>query len=204
MSLFIFCYVYFWYYYIRVVLIKRHSFFSLLHVCRLVSSATHCNTLQHIATHCNTLQHTATHCNTLQYIATHCNTLQHPKNSFSFLFCVRADWCGYSLLLQHIATHYNTLQHTATHCNTQQKLSLFLLCVCRLLWLFSPSATHCNTLQHTATHDKTPKTLFFCSYACLQVVVTRGGGLGSRPKNMYGERLGDGVEYHLMKPTPRR
>jgi len=34
--------------------------------------------------------------------------------------------------------------------------------------------------------------------------VERGGGLGSRPKKMYGERLGDGVEYHLMKPTPRR
>ena len=32
----------------------------------------------------------------------------------------------------------------------------------------------------------------------------RGGGLGSRPKKMYGERLGDGVEYHLMRPTPRR
>jgi len=32
----------------------------------------------------------------------------------------------------------------------------------------------------------------------------RGGGLGSRPKKMYGERLGDGVEYHWMKPTPRR
>ena len=32
----------------------------------------------------------------------------------------------------------------------------------------------------------------------------RGGGLGSRPKKMYGERLGDGVEYHSMKPTPRR
>ena len=32
----------------------------------------------------------------------------------------------------------------------------------------------------------------------------RGGGLGSRPKKMYGERLGDGVEYHLMKPTPCR
>ena len=29
----------------------------------------------------------------------------------------------------------------------------------------------------------------------------RGGGLGSRPKKMYGERLGDGVEYHLMSPT---
>ena len=24
----------------------------------------------------------------------------------------------------------------------------------------------------------------------------RGGGLGSRPKKIYGERLGDGVEYH--------
>ena len=35
-------------------------------------------------------------------------------------------------------------------------------------------------------------------------LVMRGGGLGSRPKKMYGERLGDGVEYHLMKPTPRR
>jgi len=34
--------------------------------------------------------------------------------------------------------------------------------------------------------------------------LSRGGGLGSRPKKMYGERLGDGVEYHLMKPTPRR
>ena len=35
-------------------------------------------------------------------------------------------------------------------------------------------------------------------------VQRRGGGLGSRPKKMYGERLGDGVEYHLMSPTPRR
>jgi len=31
----------------------------------------------------------------------------------------------------------------------------------------------------------------------------RGGGLGSRPKKMYGERLRDGVEYHLMSPMPR-
>ena len=30
------------------------------------------------------------------------------------------------------------------------------------------------------------------------------GGLGLRPKKIYGERLGDGVEYHLMSPTPRR
>jgi len=31
----------------------------------------------------------------------------------------------------------------------------------------------------------------------------RGGGLGSRPKKIYGKRLGDGVE-NLMSPTPRR
>jgi len=42
-------------------------------------------------------------------------------------------------------------------------------------------------------------------YLCKRALhIRRGGGLGSRPKKMYGERLGDGVEYHLMKPTPRR
>jgi len=41
-------------------------------------------------------------------------------------------------------------------------------------------------------------------YTYISRVVQRGGGLGSRPKNMYGERLGDGVEYNLMKSTPRR
>jgi len=36
------------------------------------------------------------------------------------------------------------------------------------------------------------------------LVAARGGGLGSRPKKMYWEYSGDGVEYHLMSPTPRR
>jgi len=36
----------------------------------------------------------------------------------------------------------------------------------------------------------------------MMTVGWRGGGLGSRPKKMYGERLGDGVEYDLMSPTP--
>jgi len=30
------------------------------------------------------------------------------------------------------------------------------------------------------------------------------GGWGRDPKKMYGERLEDGVEYHLMSPTLRR
>jgi len=43
-----------------------------------------------------------------------------------------------------------------------------------------------------------------CKDRCMYRALVRGGGLGSRPKKMYGERLGDGVEYHLMGPTPRR
>ena len=41
-------------------------------------------------------------------------------------------------------------------------------------------------------------------HICRRAHRARGGGLGSRPQKMYGERLGDGVEYHLMSPTPRR
>ena len=43
-----------------------------------------------------------------------------------------------------------------------------------------------------------------CESAEFFVGLHGSGHLGSRPKKMYGERLGDGVEYHLMKPTPRR
>jgi len=43
-----------------------------------------------------------------------------------------------------------------------------------------------------------------CLPSCTGCLLERGGGLGSRPKKMYGGRLGDGVEYHSMKPTPRR
>ena len=63
--------------------------------------------------------------------------------------------------------------------------------------------THIHTHQiheeckHTHNVHKTPNTHDTAPHK-------RGGGLGSRPKKMYGERLGDGVEYHLMKPTPRR
>jgi len=45
-----------------------------------------------------------------------------------------------------------------------------------------------------------------CAKGLLRKKFSKGevGGLGSRPKKMYGERLGDGVEYHLMSPMPRR
>jgi len=34
---------------------------------------------------------------------------------------------------------------------------------------------------------------------CPSASLPRGGGLGSRPKKMYGGRLGAGVEYHFQE-----
>ena len=80
--------------------------------------------------------------------------------------------------------------------------------------------THCNSHTHTHlnTHcsrfvivTKTLKQskhfhywLWFIWLFMSRRFVMRVGELGSRPKKMYGERLGDRVEYHLMSPTPRR
>jgi len=61
-----------------------------------------------------------------------------------------------------------------------------------------------NCSMCTQTLDL-PSVHFMCSYQVYVFSIrytSRGGGLGSRPKKMYGERLGDGVEYHLMSPTP--
>ena len=68
-------------------------------------------------------------------------------------------------------------------------------------------------VQHLHVHRRQsleltpPPPIAYATSASASVIFrheTRGGGLGSRPKNVYGETLGDGVEYHLMKPTPRR
>jgi len=65
---------------------------------------------------------------------------------------------------------------------------------CKRIYIFVYCACH---LQYNLTN------IYVYLYLCT-LLTRRGGGLGSRPKKMYGERLGDGVEYHLMKPTPRR
>jgi len=102
------------------------------------------------------------------------------------------------------------------------------------LWntLWNTHTPHCQThIQHAVKHTKGPTNthidanvavLFhieksfcvnrvLCPYTdengvtrSFHLQTPRGGGLGSRPKKMYGERLGDGVEFHLMSPTPRR
>ena len=188
-------------------------------------TATHCyipqhtvihrNTLHHTATHCDTLQHTATQCYILQHTAALCNALQHTSPICARFCCKKKNLKWNTLqpmvtrrnvlhraiihehyfsliLLPKTTSNCNTLQHTATHCNTLHHIAAHcctVQCVAthELYFVLVLSQTHCNTLQHTAP---------YCS--------TRGGGLGSRPKKMYGERLGDGVEYHLMSPTPRR
>ena len=65
----------------------------------------------------------------------------------------------------------------------------------------------CVYILHVCVHVYTPFVYAYMRthplYLCTRVY-TRGGGLGSRPKKMYEEYLGDGVEYHLMSPTPRR
>jgi len=58
-------------------------------------------------------------------------------------------------------------------------------------------------LRHPLPFIQSSDTLSIFVWHPLYNRLTRGGGLGSRPKKMYGKRLGDGVEYHLMSPTPR-
>jgi len=79
-------------------------------------------------------------------------------------------------------------------------LSILVTKATPLLCLTQQCATVCcGVWQCAALHSY----LHIC-VECVDSHPTRGGGLGSRPRKMYGERLGDGVEYHLMSPTPRR
>ena len=101
-------------------------------------------------------------------------------SSFCWLMCVT-----------HTHTHKNTHAHTLTHTHAHTHTHTL-------------KHTHTHTGTHTHTHTHTLDAYLVLILAQWVAVVLRGGGLGSRPKKMYGERLGDGVEYHFMKTTPRR
>jgi len=73
--------------------------------------------------------------------------------------------------------------------------------ICHKRYVYTCNATH--ELDHPSPRTHVNHTTHFLVVTWIPLT-KRGGGLGSRPKKMYGERLGDGVEYHLMKPTPRR
>ena len=77
---------------------------------------------------------------------------------------------------------------------------------CGAVWcsVFQCSAICCSVLQRDALCCSLLSFVEVCvPYVYLTMGAERGGGLGSIPKKMYGEYLGDGVEYHLMSPTPR-
>jgi len=61
-------------------------------------------------------------------------------------------------------------------------------------WIMTHSTSHIHITKSKSHMHMTNST-----YIWREV-----GGWGRNPKKMYGERLGDGVENHLMSPTPRR
>jgi len=105
-----------------------------------VSTATHCNTLQHSAAHSRRFAlldiRRSQHCNTMQqrqHTSTLCNTLQHSATK---------------------ATHFNTLQHTATLCSSLTALLPGSHSTTSALPHLQLTATSCNTLQHSTTHAR--------------------------------------------------
>jgi len=84
-------------------------------------------------------------------------------------------------------TYYRSYQCVAACCSVLQ---------CVAVW-------HIHILCHILSCHILDSWRIHMSYTI--VTYTREvGGWGRDPKKMYGERLGDGVEYHLMSPTPRR
>ena len=100
--------------------------------------------------------------------------------------------------------------HTKIHVSSMQ-FRLYEVCdfayeVCH----FACEVCHFACIKYAISPMKYAISLFAISHTSYMSIshtsymhTWRGGGLGSRPKKMYGERLGDGVEYHLMSPTPR-
>ena len=152
---------------------------------------------------------TATFCDALQRTAAHCSTdLRRP--SLDCYQCSGLTSC--CITLQHTATHCNTLQHTATLGGTAINVgSLSIIAgyhhthrsVCPLQGSYTGVSPTSAAGTYIHIYIYILPFILASPYAAV-CALSRGGGLGSRPKKMYGERLGDGVEYHSMKPTPRR
>ena len=176
---------------------------AMSHVTRSKHDAFPCATYPRLKNTCDTcsvLQHTTTHCNTLQHTATHHNILQHPTYQVA---------------------HYKNMSYfTLSRLEKKIRLRNMRDMTCPSHSMFPPSQpirTQIFLWRIFINAQLSLNTHYFLKHSrfALDIPVTtfvlmersgkkRGGGLGSRPKKMYGERLGDGVEYHSMKPTPRR
>jgi len=128
-------------------------------------------------------------------------------SGFSFVFSVSNNSLATTRVTSLMCVHVQGLMCTF-------QLQIFF-CVCEggerhtYLYVYICTSTHMHTYPYTCAHTCTrnPRyTLNLNSRPMTKhpIPLPKGGGLGSRPTKMYGERLGDGVEYHLMSPTPRR
>jgi len=141
----------------------------------------------------------------------------HVIQSISRCMYTHQHTCVHTNIPVYTSTYLYTHKHTCIHFNIPVYTSTYMYthkhtCIHFNINVYTSTALHvhvcidkcANTCIHT-THaaDAYWKAQIF-SYMYTHIVCARGGGLGSRPKKMYGKRLGDGVEYHLMSPTPRR
>ena len=126
--------------------------------------------------------------------------------SISLLALSHAFSLSLSLSLSHTHTHTHTLSLFVSF-SLFLSLSRSLYCFFFVFVSLSLSLSHTLSLSLSLSLSLTLSLFLSLTLHCTYVLSTlesRGGGLGSRSKKMYRERLGDGVEYHLMSPTPRR
>ena len=169
----------------------------------IVKYTTQMHIHSHIHSHTHTHAHTRTHTRALS--TGWRRLIGSPK--LQIIFHKRAT--KYTSLLQKMTYKdkgsYESSPLSITHLNHAIRHAVCVyVSVCELVFRILRSATDNSwhvgsmSLRHPLTHTSTTPSDSYTS------TTRRGGGLGSRPKKMYGERLGDGVEYHLMSPAPRR
>ena len=189
-----------------------------------------CSVLQCVAVCCSVLQCAAVCCSVLQCVAVCCSVLQCVAVCCSVLQCVarlstslihtcdmtysrvwpdsfiRVTWlihmCGMTYLFSNTRSHslmlcmFVSLQFSAFWGKSNNESDGHIL---TSHVTSSRVMSHINESRHIFTsHVK------FMNAETLPHHEREVGGWGRDPQKMYWERLGDGVEYHLMSPTPRR
>ena len=144
------------------------------------------------------------HRNTPEHTETHQNTPKHIRKTL-YLRLEEASQFMYMYICMYIYSHiYIIYIYIYIYiCMYIYAYTLYLrleeasqpVCVAKCCSVLQYLALCCSVSECDKTHSKD-------SVLAFRRGLARGGGLGSRPKKMYGDRLGDGVEYHLMSPTP--
>jgi len=170
---------------------------------------THTPAHTHTHTHTLSLLHTHTHKHTLTYALSFSHTHTRSLSLTHTHTLTHLYTRTLSLTNTHKHTHTSVEMQRALHSSITPSPSLFLtLTQIHILDPLTPSHTR-NTPPMSVSNSclQDSRIWCHCGIACKDLFwimrLMRGGGLGSRPKKMYGQRLGDGVEYHLMSPTPR-